>query len=130
MAKAINWPREFRDEVLSEDTTKTHCAIRLGTLYFENQYWVPDEIVDVRVNHLKVRKARIVGELKQTRVGDLGTSEFSALKKSLQSIDAVRTYLAQNYQQPVTPESLITVVFYQNQPLVPEEIELADDPHL
>jgi len=130
MAKAINWPRDFRDEILSEDTEKTYCALRLGTLYFENQYWVPNELVDVRVNHLKVRKAKIIGELKQSRIADLGAPEFSALKKNLQSVDAVQAYLAQTYQQPVTPESLITLVFYQNQPLVPEEIEQADDPHL
>ena len=64
MAKAINWPTQFRDEVLGEDTDTLRCALRLGTLYYDNQYWVPDAVVDIRVNHLKIRKAKIAGDLK------------------------------------------------------------------
>ncbi len=130
MAKAINWPREFREEILAEDTHKKYCALRLGNLYFENQYWVPNEIVDIRVNHLKVRQAEVTDPLRQVPIAELTAEDFLGLKSSLQSVPAVVAYLAQTYQQPVSPESLVTLVWYRNQPLVEDEVERADDPHL
>jgi hypothetical protein len=56
MAKAINWPAQYRDTVLNEPLNTTFAAVRLGRLYFDNQFWVPDEVVDVRVNSLVVRR--------------------------------------------------------------------------
>jgi hypothetical protein len=130
MAKAINWPLAFRDEVISEDCEAERCAFRLGRLYYEHRYWVPGEIVDIRVNHLKVRKAEITRELKLCRIRELGPEDLGCQKKSLQSIPAVVQYLVDTYNQPVDPEAEITIVYYRNLPINPQEMEVADDPHL
>ena len=130
MAKAINWPIQFRDEVIAEDTQREYCALRLGNLYYENRYWVPDEIVDIRVNHKKIRKAVIVGDLRQCAIHDLSTQDLQRLKRDLQNRDALIRFLTETYQQPVDANTLVTVVTYQNHPIVPEEMETQDDPHM
>jgi hypothetical protein len=123
MAKAIHWPLQFRDEVLAEDCETVFCAFRLGRLYFDNQFWVDGEIVDIRVNHLKVRKAVVVGELVLCKLSELTTEMLAAQKTPLQTLEASIQFLASNYNQSVTEETLITVVFYKNLPVIQEEIE-------
>ena len=130
MAKAINWPVAFREEVLAEDTHKIHVALRLGDLYYANRYWVDGEVVDIRINHLKARKATVVGDLKQVRIADLSSEDFVALKSTLKSVDAVVTFLATTYDQPVTSETLVTLVYYRNHEIDPENCDVQDDPHL
>ncbi len=130
MAKAINWPLQFRDEVLAEDDTTLRCAVRLGELYYENRYWVPDEVVDVRVNHLKIRKGLVVGDLKKCRLAELEASDYHALKTALNTEPALMAYLSQTYNQPVDNNTIVTLVYYRNQPVVPDEVEQADDPHM
>lgn len=130
MAKAINWPSAFRDEILAEDCEALRSACRLGTLYYENRYWVPDEVVDIRVNHKKIRKAKVVGDLRQCALKDLTPEDFQRLKSTLKSAEALRQFLAETYAQPVDADTLITLVTYQNLPVVPEEIEAQDDPHI
>lgn len=130
MAKAINWPLQFRDEVIAEDTQSEHIALRLGQLYYENRYWVPDEVVDIRVNHKKIRKAAVVGDLRQCAIRDLSVEDLVRLKKSLQTREAVRSFLAETYDQPVDEQTLVTIVTYQNHPIVAEEMEEQDDPHM
>lgn len=130
MAKAINWPKQFRDEIIAEDSEHERIALRLGTLYYENQYWVPDEIVDIRVNHLKIRKGKVTRELRQCMIQDLTRDDYVRLKKTLQNVEAIIQFLSETYQQPVQADSFITLVAYQNLPIVPEDMETQDDPHM
>ena len=130
MAKAINWPIQFRDEVIAEDCEHETIALRLGTLYYENQYWVPGEIVDIRVNHKKIRKAVVVGNLRRTTIQDLTLEDFNKLKEILKNQEAIMQFLSQTYNQPVDANTLVTIVTYLNHPVIPEEMEEQDDPHL
>jgi hypothetical protein len=70
MAKAINWPLEFHEEVLSEDSDHPKIALRIGDLYFNNGYFANNEVVDIRVNHKIVRKAVITDDLKLYKIKD------------------------------------------------------------
>ncbi len=130
MAKAINWPLQFREEVLAEDETTLRCAVRLGELYYENRYWVPDEVVDIRVNHLKVRKGIVVGDLKKCVLSELEATDYECLKTSVNSETALVDYLSQTYNQPVDKDTVVTLVYYRNHVVVPDEVEQADDPHM
>lgn len=130
MAKAINWPVQFRDEVIAEDTEREYCALRVGNLYYENRYWVPDEKVDIRVNHKKIRKATVVGDLRQCAIQDLTEQDLQRLKRDLQNKEAIIRFLAETYNQPVDENTLVTIVTYRNHPIVPEEMEMQDDPHM
>lgn len=130
MAKAINWPLQFREEVIAEDCEAERCALRLGSLYYENRYWTPDEMVDIRVNHKKIRKGQVVGDLKQCAIQELSKTEFERLKRSLQTHEAIIQYLSDTYGQPVDGQTRVTVVTYKNQPVIPEELEAQDDPHM
>lgn len=130
MAKAINWPRAFRDEIIGEDALSERIALRLGSLYYENRYWVPDEVVDIRCDHKKIRKATVVGDLRQMPVGAFSDAEFARLKSSLKTPQAVIDFLAATYNQPVDAQTPVTVVTYRNHPLVPDEVEAQDDPHM
>jgi hypothetical protein len=129
MAKAINWPLAFREEILDEDNDGLRLALRLGELYFINRYWVPDEIIDVRVNHKKIRKGIIVGDLRQMPLTQLSPEDRQHLKASLRDPQALQEYLSQTYQTPVTSETLVTLITYRNLPLIPDEVEVEDDPH-
>lgn len=126
MAKAINWPLAFYNEVLAEDCEQLRSAFRLGTLYYDHHYWTAGEIVDIRVNHLKVRQGRIEGDLKRYRLKELGADDLQCQKTALQTQATVQAFLQETYQQTVTEDSWITVVTYKNLPVIPEEIESAD----
>lgn len=130
MAKAINWPLAFRDEVIGEDSETLHCAFRLGSLYYENRYWVPDEVVDIRVNHKKIRKAVVVGDLKQCPIAALTDEQLRLQKTTLRTKDALIRFLSETYNQPVDEKTLVTIVTYRNQPIVTDEMEQQDDPHM
>jgi len=130
MAKAINWPLTFRDEVIQEDPESLHLALRLGDLYYQNRYWVEDEVVDIRVNHKVIRKGVIVGDLKQKSLQELSSEDFALLKSSLKNLEAVQNFLGQTYQAAVTPDTRVTLVAYRNLPVNPDEIEAEDDPHM
>ncbi len=130
MSKSINWPTRFRDEVIAEDTESVKCAFRLGSIYYDNQYWVDGEEVLVRVNHKVIRRASITGELKKCKINELDNSDFRAQKKSIENVEALVTFLSKNYEQEVTPESEVTVVYYKNHPIDPEIMEVEDDSHM
>jgi len=117
MAKAIHWPKEFEAIVRSEDTTALCCAIRPGTLYYDNRYWVEGEVVDIRVNHEIIRKAVVVGEMKCGSINSLNASDFSAHKPGLQSVEAIVKHLSERYEQDFFPESAVSVVYYKNLPM-------------
>jgi hypothetical protein len=127
MAKAINWPAAYRNEILGEDTDTLRCAVRLGTLYYDNRFWADGEVVDIRVNHLKVRKGIVHGDLKACPIQDLTPAELAALKSDLKTPEALATFLATTYNQPVDLQTVVTLVFYRNLPVVPEEIETPED---
>lgn len=130
MSKAINWPAAYRQTVLEEDTDTLRCAFRLGRLYYDHTYWVDGEEVDIRVNHKIIRKGVIVGALKCCPISQLAPADFAAQKAGVQSIDEAVAFLTQTYNQPVTPSTEVTVVYYRNCPLDPEILEVEDDPHM
>lgn len=117
MSKAINWPAPYRDTLLSENTDDIYCAFRLGTLYYDGQYWTPDEPVDIRCNHLKVRKGVVYGELIKTSIGQLTDEILKHQKPDLRSCDAIHEFFKTHYDVATTDDTDITVVFYKNQPL-------------
>ena len=117
MAKAINWPAAYRDEVLSEPTEQLFCAFRLGSLYYDNCYWVDQEEVDIRVDHKIVRRAVVQGDLLQAPLSELPKEVLQQQKQALQSLDAVREFLTSTYNQPIDDTTPVTVVFYKNLPV-------------
>lgn len=116
MAKSINWPSQFLETVQAEPQQLPVIALRLGTLYYDNQYWVPDEVVDIRVDHQVIRKGQVVAPVRLTTVGALTPTEFEQLKHPLKTVTAVIDYLQQTYQpeEPVTEQTTITIVEYTN----------------
>jgi len=116
MAKSINWPSQFLEAVQAEPQQVSFIALRLGSLYYDNQYWVPDEVVDIRVNHQVIRKGQVVAPVRLTTVGALTPREFEQLKVPLKTVLAVIEYLQHTYQpeDPVTEQTIITVVEYTN----------------
>lgn len=130
MAKAINWPQAFRTEIIAEDSSTLRCALRLGDLYFKNHFWTDGEVVDIRVNHLKVRKAQVKGELKCCPIHALTAEDYQGLKSSLKTPQTVIEFLGSTYNQSVDENTLVTVVYYTNQPVIPDEMDVQDDPHM
>ena len=130
MAKAINWPQQFREEVIAEDAESLHCAFRLGQLYYENRYWTPDEVVDIRVNHRKIRKGVVLGDLRQCAIRDLSEADLQHQKQSLRTPGAIIRFLSETYSQPVDEDTMVTIVTYKNCPLVPDEMDVQDDGHM
>lgn len=130
MAKAINWPQKFRDDVIREETDELQCAFRLGSLYFDNHYWSDGEEILIRVNHKVIRKAKVVGDMKKCALKDLDARDLEMHKPGVKTVDEVIQYLAQTYKQEVDPETVITVVYYKNLPIDPEIMEVEDDPHM
>lgn len=130
MPKAINWPQQFREEVIEEDTEQVCCAFRLGNLYYENRYWVPDEVVDIRVNHRRIRKGQVLGDLRQCAIQDLSEEDLNHQKRDLRTKDAIIRFLSETYNQPVDGNTLVTIVTYKNLLIVPEEMDVQDDAHM
>ena len=127
MAKAINWPQEFYDEVINESIDNPKIALRIGSLYFDNGYYVNGEIVDIRVNHKKVRKAQIIEDMRLAKIKDLSGEDIKMYKGSLHDKSSIINFLSQNYNQSLDEETEVTIINYKNLPL--EEGEIHDDPH-
>lgn len=123
MAKAINWPVQYRETVLSEASHTLLAAVRLGRLYYDNQFWVPEEEVDIRVNSLRVRRGIVKDELQCCRIRELGPEVYKLLKADIQSEAALINFLQQTYATAVTPDTEVTVVHYVNLPIDPELLE-------
>jgi len=128
MAKAINWSQEFYEEIINEDSDSLKLALRLGSLYFDNAYYADGDVVDVRVNHKIVRKARIMGDIRLSKIKDLTTENLSMCKNLLRKHADIINFLATNYNQVVGEDAVVTVIAYKN--LAKEEAEVFDDPHL
>ncbi|MEW5819487.1 MAG: hypothetical protein AB1782_04795 [Cyanobacteriota bacterium] len=129
MSKAINWPAQFINEVINADTKDIKIAVRLGSIYYDHCYYVPDEIVDIRVNHKITRQGKIVGDMKLCKICELTPDDFSKLKTGLKDIDSLVKYLSQNYDQEVTPEAIVTVIYYRNADKEKAYAQV-DDPHM
>jgi len=128
MAKAINWSQEFYDEVMTEDSEYPKTALRLGSIYFDNGYYVKGEIVDVRVEGKVVRNAQIIGDMELYKIKALPEDVISCYKSSLQEREKIIKFLSSNYNQPVDEETPVTVVTYRNLPgLTHYDV---DDPHM
>ncbi len=130
MSKAINWPAQFREDVINESIDQLRVAFRLGRLYYDNHYWVDGEEVDIRVNHKIIRKGVIQGDLKCCLIQELDDSDYEAQKQGLKTAAQVIQFLAETYQKDVSPQTEITVVYYKNRPLDPAIMEVEDDPHM
>ncbi|MDD3013959.1 MAG: hypothetical protein PHC34_09685 [Candidatus Gastranaerophilales bacterium] len=127
MAKAINWPQEFYEEIINEDSDNLKIALRIGDLYFNNGYFVDGEIVDIRVDHKIIRKALIIDDLKLYKIKDLPDNIVSLNKDRLKSKSEIISFLTNNYNQPVDEETSVTVITYKNLPF--EKRDIVDDPH-
>ena len=120
MAKAIHWPLAYLEAVQQEAVDTLYAAVRLGSLYANPPYWMPDEVVTLRVNHQPVRDAVVVGELKCCPLIQLTAADYAALKPGLQNPEALLAFLQATYapQPPLTLASEVTVVYYR--PLAPK----------
>lgn len=121
MAKTINWPQQFLETVKAEDTDTVKCALRLGTLYFDNQYWSEGEVVDIRVEHQIVRQGQIVGDLKACTIAELSPEDLEAYKQGFQSPQEIIQLLERTYNKPVDENTVVTAVYYKNLPISSEE---------
>ncbi|MDH4380237.1 MAG: hypothetical protein QE263_10085 [Vampirovibrionales bacterium] len=127
MAKAINWPEAFREAILAETPEQLCVAFRLGTLYSEGAYWQDEDLVDIRCNHLKVRRGQIVGSMSIIAIGQLTHDVLKYQKPSLQTIEAIKAFFNIYYQTAVTDETLLSVAYYRNAPLDEAYMERTPD---
>ncbi len=84
----------------------------------------------IRVNHKIIRKATIIGDLTCCQISQLTPDDYATLKRSLNTPEALMAFLSETYNQPVTPETEVTLVTYQNHPIDLELMEVEDDPHM
>jgi len=128
MSKAINWPEEFYNEILSESINEPKIALRLGSLYFDHGYYTDGDLIDIRVNHKIAREAKIIGDMKLMKIKDLSSDLLSMYKNRLKQKNEIINFLEKNYNKPVNEETDITVITYSYLPF--REDEEIDDPHL
>jgi len=129
MAKAINWPKEFYEEVMSEDTDSQKIAIRPGSIYYENGYYTDKEIIDVRVNHKIVRKGFIDGDMRLLKIKDISDEDLNKYKSALRDKTNLINFLSDNYKLELNEESEVTLISYKNLDIaIPDDDD--DDPHM
>ncbi len=128
MSKAINWPAKFYDEVTKEDVNVEKIALRLGSLYFDNDYYQEGEIVNIRVDSKIVRDAVISTKMQLMKIKDLTEDLLFKNKKDLQAKSKVVSFLSKNYKESVDDDTEVTVIFYKN--LSNLNTEESDDPHM
>ena len=127
MAKAIHWPEAFREAILTESTEQLCVAFRLGTVYADGQYWQAGDEVDIRCNHLKLRRGTVTINTTTIAVGQLNHDILQYQKPSLQSKEAVVSFFETYYQTLVTDETILSVVYYRNAPLDEAYMEVIPD---
>ena len=127
MAKAINWSKEFYEEVVLEDMESPRIAIRPGSIYFDNGYYTDKEIVDIRVDHKVVRKGIILGELELKKIKDISNEDLAKYKKGMSNKKNLIDFLSKNYNQHINEENEVTIITYKNLEITPSE---DDDPHM
>lgn len=121
MSKAINWPEKYAEEILKENKNEIKIAIRLGTLYDENEYYKQDDIVDIRTGDKILRKAQIACPTKTTKIKNIATSDLYRLKGDLHSNDSIVKFLTDTYNKKVDEETTVTIITYKNLDIVEEE---------
>lgn len=121
MAKAINWPKEFRDEILQENKDEIKIALRIGPFYAECGYYEENDIVDIRADEEILRKASIPCPPKVTTIKNLATSDLYRLKEVLRDKDSIVNFLSKTYNKEVDENSEITVITYKNLGIVVSE---------
>lgn len=127
MAKAINWSKEFYDEVMSEDMQAPRIAIRLGNIYYDNGYYTNNEIVDIRVDHKIVRQGVILGDLKLMKIKEISDEDLAKYKKGMANKKNLMNFLSKNYNQQINEDNEVTLITYKNLALTTFE---DDDPHM
>lgn len=126
MPRAINWPRQFLNEIMNEDDSSERIAIRLGSLYFDNKYFDKEDTIQIRADGNVVREAKITRDLKLSTINDLDDNLLKLNKQHLQTRHAVIEFLSRVYHKKVENDSEITLIFYKNLALQDFDI---DDPH-
>lgn len=128
MPKAINWAESFYDEVLSEDCESDKLAIRPGSLYFDNSYYVVGDTVDIRVNGNIIRRGIITKNMELCKIQNLSEDILSGCKSTLRQKADVISFIREYYKQEADNNSKVTLIFYKNLPI--ENSLECDDPHL
>ncbi|MEI7473284.1 MAG: hypothetical protein WCK67_00765 [bacterium] len=128
MPKAINWSENFYDEVIAEKNDEEVIAIRPGSLYFDNAYYVKGDPVEIRVGGNIVRRGIISQEMQLMTIDQLSDELLAKYKSTLRQKADVLSFISEYYKVDTALNSIVTVVFYKNLPLI-ERIEI-DDPHL
>lgn len=114
MAKSINWPACFATVIENEPNYTPLMAVRVGRLTYDNHYWVPDEVVDIRADQQVIRPARIIAPLRCLPIAELPPEVYSQLKPTLRTQAELMEYLAQQYNQVVLPTTEVTLVAYMH----------------
>jgi len=130
MTKSINWPGPFREAILNEPTGTVYAACRPGRLYFDNQYWCEGETVYIRANHKVLRPGKIARPMACLPISALSAEDLAALKPGIQAPEALASFLSETYNQPITPQTEVSVVYYANLDVDPELLQHEDDPHM
>ncbi len=128
MAKSINWSKEFLEEISTEDSQNERIALRIGNLYYDNNYFLKNDIVYIRVDQKIVRKAVITKPMQLCSISEIPDETLNKLKTKLRDKKIITEFLSENYNQEVTLNTPVTIVFYQNLKL--EKTPLSDDPHM
>lgn len=121
MSKAINWPEKYKEEILNENKNEIKIALRLGTLYDENEYYKQDDIVDIRTGDTILRKAQIACPTKTTKIRNIATSDLYRLKEDLHSNESIVKFLSDTYNKVVDEDTTVTIITYKNLDIVKEE---------
>lgn len=127
MAKTINWPQQFHDEVINEVEDSIKLAIRPGRLYYDTHYYKKGDIVDIRIENTVVRRAMVHDDLKIITVKDIQQVELNLFKKSLQSKEAIINFLSERYDLCADENTEVTLIAYRNMDLV--DTSENEDPH-
>lgn len=128
MAKAINWPKEYYEEILNEDFDTVKIAIRPDTLYYDTNYYTLGEVVDLRVDHRVLRKAVIADEMMSFRINEIPDELLKSVKKNIVHQSDVINFLKTYYNRDFDENSLVTLISYRN--LNDADAELREDPRL
>lgn len=127
MAKAINWPQEFKNEVINEAEDSIKIAIRPGRLYHDTKYYHKGEIVHIRIDNTIIRTAVIQEEMKVCKIKDISKVDLNLLKNSLQSTESIKNFLSKRYNICIDENTEVTIITYRNLGLTDEALQ--DDPH-
>jgi hypothetical protein len=116
MPKTINWPLSCYEAITTATPESEVLALRLGTLYYDNRYWNPGDVVDVRVNHEIMRQAEISREMRSCRIEELDEADWALLPFPCQSSADVVAFLRQTYpekhaEEPIAEASIVSVVY-------------------